>query len=612
MSALDCGCPIVNAGPSLANTCSANSFVTFMTLVDVFVRFACPISDPCGRVVPNTQPDRVYDFVVIGAGSGGSTAAGRLADNRGWNVLLLEAGWDEPPGSQVPAMISYLGSSIDWNFQTEPEPVACQSNAEQRCTWPRGKVLGGCSVFNGMMYMRGTRKDYERWVEAGNDQWSYDDLLPVFKRSEGNRQIGELVDAKYHGANGPFTIQRFNDQPDLAWDVLAAADQVGYPVSNDLNGDIFNGFAVAQANNRDGARLSTAKAFVRPHKNSPNFDVMMNSTVTKIIVEQVNGIKRATGVQFVYNNQTFTVNVSKEVILAAGAVQTPQVLLLSGIGDKAVLDSVGIEQVHNLTGVGKGLQNHVSFNLPGSIDRNSTALLNDLTLAEYLSTGRGPLSSTGMSQVTARLNSRYSPADDPDIQLFFNGYSARCAYDGTLGSPENPDNPDAKRSVSIAPVNLHPKSKGSITLKSSDPFDHPKIVANYLTEEDDVRTLVEAIRAAQKLASAPLLKEKYNFQLSNTTNYGNCSTLYTYDSDEFWSCAVKYATSPENHQGSSCKMGPASNPETCVNQQLQLHGIENIRITDASVFPTLPSGNTQATIVAIAERAVEFISRTYS
>ncbi|XP_030758496.1 glucose dehydrogenase [FAD, quinone]-like [Sitophilus oryzae] len=608
MSFSACGCESAWIGPSIDDICSGSQYVAFMTLVDLIIRYACDVSDPCGRIVPKLQPDPEYDFIVIGAGSGGSTAAGRLAEVSGWKILLLEAGMDEPPATQVPAVPAFNNTILDWNYTTT-ETTACLSNGGI-CTWPRGKVLGGSSVFNGMMYTRGTKADYDRWVAAGNTEWSLEKLIPVFKYTENNTQIGSLVSEEYHGTGGPLTIERYNEAPELAYDILTAAKQTGFPVSDDLNGDKFLGFAIPQFNTRDGVRLSLAKAFVRPHKDNPNFHVMLNSTVTKIIISEINGTKRASAVEFVYGGQKFTVNVSKEVILSAGAIATPQILLLSGIGDKAVLDEVGIEQVHNLTGVGKGIKNHVSFYIDLKINEPNYVDLNNVTLDEYLKLKNGPLSSTGLGQLTGRLWSNYTTPDDPDIQIFFKGYVNTCAYTGAPDSPVDPSDPDERRTVRIAPVVTHSKSSGTVSLASSNPFDKPKIVANYLTHPDDMKVLISGLRHIQRLLQAPILIEKYNATWQKYS-YGNCSSQYEYDTDEFWDCAIRYDTYPENHQGCSCKMGLESDPETCVNQRLQLHGIPNIRIADASPIVDLPSANVQGIILAIAERSVLYIKEQY-
>lgn len=247
-----CGCTASYLGPSLLDVCTGSAFLVFMTLVDNAIRNTCSISEICDRITPTLTPDDEYDFVVIGGGSGGATVAGRLSEVSDWKILLLEAGIDEAPATQVPMYAAVFSGNkyTDWNYKTEPEPQACLGYKDQRCTWPRSKMLGGCSTVNGMMHTRGTPADFNGWAAAGNEGWSYEDVLPWFKHSENNLQVGTLVDSEHHGTGGVVTVSRFNNQPELAWDILKAAEEVGYPVTDDVDGVNITGFAIAQADNK--------------------------------------------------------------------------------------------------------------------------------------------------------------------------------------------------------------------------------------------------------------------------------------------------------------------------------------------------------------------------
>lgn len=338
---------------------------------------------------------------------------------------------------------------------------------------------------------------------------------------------------------------------------------------------------------------------------------MLKTLATKVTVQNVNGQKKATEVHFEHQDRPYKVRVRKEVIMAGGAINTPQVLLLSGIGPKDELNRLNIPVVHELPGVGKNLQNHVSFFL--SFTLKKTDNYNDLDWAEvmnYILKREGPMTSTGMSQVTARANSKYAdPAGNyPDLQVFFSGYLAKCSTTGEVKSATDPEHPEAPRYVGMAPVNLHPKSRGYLTLKSQNPYDPPLMYGNYLTEPEDVKTLVEGVRLALAVSKSKHLVNKYGMELVKD-DYGDCDKL-PYDSDDFWGCAVKHSTGPENHQIGTCKMGPDSDPNAVVNNELQIKGIPNMRVMDASVIPVLPSGNTAATIMMLAHRGVDFIKKT--
>ncbi|KAF5285224.1 hypothetical protein FQR65_LT13339 [Abscondita terminalis] len=595
---MPCNCPVTPPGPTLASTCGGAPFMLFMGLLEVFLKSQCDLEDPCGR----PKPPRIlpeYDFIVVGAGSAGSVVASRLSEIPEWNVLLIEAGLDEPTGTQIPSMfLNFLGSEIDWGYQTEPESDACLAEVERRCYWPRGKVLGGTSVLNGMMYIRGADKDYNDWSDMGNKGWSYNEVLPYFLKSEDNKQIDDM-DRGYHATGGLLTVSQFPYHPPLSNALLKAGEELGYP-TRDLNGAHHSGFSIAQTTNRNGSRMSTARAFLRPFVNRSNLHIMMNATATRVLINS--STKSAYGVEVLNNGKKQVVYASKEVIVSGGAVNSPQLLLLSGVGPKEDLESVGIAPIHNLPGVGRNLHNHVAYFVNFNINDTNSAPLNWATAMEYLLFRDGLMSGTGLSEVTGLINTKYADVsgNHPDLQIFFGGFLANCARTGQVG--ERVDN--SSRSVQIVPTVLHPKSRGYIKLKDKNPLTPPLIYAKYYTNPDDVKVMIEGIKFAIKLSETKALK-RYGFQLDKTPVSG-CENL-VFGSDVYWECAAKRQTGPENHQAGSCKMGPASDKMAVVNSMLQVHGIERMRVIDASIMPKVTSGNTNAPIIMIAEKGSDLI-----
>ncbi|XP_047511241.1 glucose dehydrogenase [FAD, quinone] [Pieris napi] len=602
--ALSCDCPMSQPGPTLAATCGGGAFMLFMGLLEVFLRSQCDLEDPCGRPQFRREMDSVYDFIVVGGGSAGSVLAARLSEVPQWRVLLLEAGFDEPTGTQVPSMfLNFIGSAIDWGYHTEPEPAACLGEKDRKCYWPRGKVLGGTSVMNGMMYMRGSRHDYDGWAAAGNEGWAYDDVLPYFIKSEDNRQMHD-VDDGYHGTGGPLTVEQFPYHPPLSHSLLKAGEELGYQV-RDLNGAIHTGFSIAQTTHRNGSRVSVARAFLRPARHRPNLHVMLNATAARVRINTTT--RRAYAVDIINSyGRSETVFANNEIILSAGAIGSPQLLQLSGVGPADVLNRAGVEVIHELPGVGRNLHNHVTHFLSFYLKDNNTAPLNWATAMEYLLFRDGLMSGTGISEVTAFINTKYvNPEEDnPDIQMFFGGFLADCAKTGMLGESKG----EGARSVQMFPAVLRPKSRGRLEIASPDPFQHPKIFANYLTHPDDVKTLIEGIKFAVRLSETGALK-KYGIKLDRTPVKG-CER-YRFGCDAYWECAVRMQTGPENHQAGSCRMGPRGDTLACVDPLLQVQGIDRLRVVDASVMPAAPSGNTNAPTVMIAERAADFIKQRW-
>ncbi|XP_018568199.1 glucose dehydrogenase [FAD, quinone] [Anoplophora glabripennis] len=593
-----CNCPVTQPGPTLAATCGGAQYMLFMGLLEVFLRSQCDLEDPCGRLESSPLfPE--YDFIIVGTGSAGSVVASRLSEIPEWRVLTIEAGLDEPTGTQVPSMfLNFIGSDIDWGFQTEPETQACLSENERRCYWPRGKVVGGTSVMNGMMYIRGSRKDYDDWAALGNEGWSYNEVLPYFLKSEDNKQIDEM-DQGFHSKGGLLTVSRFPYHPPLSKAILKAGEELGYK-TRDLNGNHHTGFAIAQTTNRNGSRMSTARAFLRPFKHRRNLQILMNATVTRVLINT--NTKQAYGVEVLRDGKKQVIYASKEVIVSGGAVNSPQILLLSGVGPREELQKVNVPVVHDLPGVGKNLHNHVAFFINYHINDTNSAPLNWATAMEYLLFRDGLMSGTGISEVTGFVNTKYRnpELEDPDIQFFFGGFLANCARTGQVG--EKVDN--STRSIQIIPTVLHPKSRGSIRLRDNNPLTYPMIFANYFTHPDDINTLVEGIKIALKLAETKALK-KYGFQLDRTPAPG-CENI-SFGSDSYWACAVRQQTGPENHQAGSCKMGPSKDPMAVVNPDLQVYGIDRLRVIDVSIMPRVTSGNTNAPAIMIAEKGSDSI-----
>ncbi|KOX78880.1 Glucose dehydrogenase [acceptor] [Melipona quadrifasciata] len=578
-------------GPSLAQTCPGSQFLTFMTLLDTFVRAKEEISQLCERVRPIDPARRTFEIIRIRRGTAGSVVASRLSDLPEWKVLLLEAGPDEPPGAEIPSMVAmFLGTEIDWQHRTTNETNACLSTGGS-CSWPRGKNLGGSSVHNGMMYTRGHARNYNDWAAMGNVGWSW---------QENNTEINR-VGRKYHATDGLLNVERFSWRPAISEDILAAAVERGYPITADHNGDEILGFTVAQTTSKNGVRQSSAAAFLRPFRHRRNLQVALNATATRIIIQ--NG--KAVGVQYHKDGVLREARASKEIIVSGGAVNSPQLLLLSGIGPKEHLAAVNVSVVEDLPGVGENLQNHVSYTLSWTINQPDAFDLNWAAALEYVAFQRGIMASTGLSQLTGFLSSPYTTADNPDLQFFFGGYQASCASTGDIGSLMSND----RRSISMSPTNIRPRSRGVLRLASNDPLAKPLIYGNYLTDPLDVAILVEGIQIALSFGNTTAMA-KYNMTLSNHPLEA-CSR-YPFLSNDYWSCAVRQDTGPENHQAGSCKMGPSSDPMAVVDPRLRVHGIRGLRVADTSIMPQVTSGNTGAPAIMIGERAAAFIKSEWN
>ncbi|KAJ9596746.1 hypothetical protein L9F63_012232 [Diploptera punctata] len=601
-----CGCSFVDTS-FLPQICGSG-FLMFMGLVEHLLKDQCSISDPCRREGLDYIPTYShYDFIVVGAGVAGPVVASRLSEISSWNVLLIEAGPHEPTITSVPAFaMTARGTVLDWNYQTENTTLACLSTGG-RCKWSRGKMVAGSSGMQGMMYTRPHPAILDIWNENVTG-WSFSDVLPYYIKSENNLNP-EMVEPGYHGFSGPMTVQQFPSRPEMANAVVEAGIELGYR-NGDLNGQNQTGGAVAQMMVFEGLRMSTSRAYLRPfYKERDNLKLLVNAQVTKVLIH--NDTKKAYGVEYVdTNGVTHTIYAEKEVILSAGAVNSPQLLLLSGIGPKEDLTSVGIEPIVDLPGVGQNLQNHVAGSVSFHINDDSRNTLTLAAVNEFINSRTGNLSSTGITQTTLFMKSKYVTDDVPDLQVFFDGYSSSCSMTGNDGECTGTGlvGSCAQRLIYARPTNVRPLSRGYLTLKSSNPLDPPLIYPNYLQELQDVDVLVDGLKLCLQMANTTAM-QKYNLEL-NVNPVSGCEN-YTFASDEYFACSVRMATGAENHQAGTCKMGAATDQTSVVDNELKVHGVSNIRVIDASIFPVNPNSNPTSVIIMAAEKISDVIKASW-
>lgn len=525
---------------------------------------------------------QTFDYIIVGAGSAGCVLANRLSENPKHKVLLLETGGsDKSIFIKMPTALSIPMNThkYAWQFNTEKEPYL--NNREMHC--PRGKVLGGSSSINGMVYVRGHAKDFDEWEAHGAEGWNYQACLPYFQKAETWYKGNDA----YRGGNGELGVNNGNEMKNPLYTAfIKAGEQAGYDITSDYNGKQQEGFGPMHMTVKDGVRSSASREYLDPVKSRKNLTIVTGALVTKVVLED----KVAKGVEYVVNGKTETAAASNEVILSAGSIGSPHILQLSGIGDKDILEKAGVDVKHHLPGVGQNLQDHLEFYFqykckqPITLNRKLGLISKGLIGARWL-LNRSGLGATNHFESCAFIRSK-ADVEWPDIQYHF--LPAAIRYDGKSAFDGD--------GFQVHVGHNKPKSRGSVTLQSANPTVPPKILFNYLQHPDDI----EGFRACVRLTREIIAQSAFDDFRDGEIQPGE-----HIQTDEEIDAFVREAVESAYHPSCSCKMG--EDEMAVVDSQTNVHGIEGLRVVDSSIFPTIPNGNLNAPTIMVAEKAADII-----